>query len=34
MDLPAPAHELPVRIDGGASGLSIDDERLGRSAGM
>ena len=54
MDLPAPAHELPVRIeggasrtvvrrptdapvsveiDGGASGLSIDDERLGAIGG-
>ena len=54
MDLPAPARELPVRIeggasrtvvrrptdaavsveiDGGASGLSIDDERLGAIGG-
>ena len=54
MDLPAPAHELPVRIeggasltvvrrhsdepvsveiDGGASGLSIDGERLGAIGG-
>ena len=54
MDLPAPAHEMPVRIegganrtvvrrpseapvsveiDGGASGLSIDGERLGAIGG-
>ena len=54
MDLPAPAHELPVRIeggasrtvvrrptqapvsveiDGGASGLRIDEERLGAIGG-